>query len=246
MNIVAGVFPEDVRPWEGGILTSVVGSLENLDTHGHGAKLETTCMMPSWCLTFLNWSNGLDFKLQALKYRHMNSFISIVRDRDTGRVYKDPDTGFPRIDYSPSVFDRAHAMEGVLALARIQYIMGASEVHICIAGTPAFIRGEGDVDARFESWLEDVKKRGNKPPAGIFGSAHQMGTCRMSRSKDMGVVDMRGKVWDTEGLYLSDASVFPSASGVNPMITNMAISDWISRELSKELKKEEGPAMARL
>lgn len=175
----------------------------------------------------------------------MNSFISIVRDRDTGRVYKDPDTGFPRIDYSPSAFDRAHAMEGVLALAKIQYIMGASEVHVCIAGTPAFIREEGDEDARFETWLDEVKKRGNKPPAGIFGSAHQMETCRMSREKDMRVVDMRGKVWETEGLYVSDASVFPSASGVNPMITNMAISDWISRELSKDLKMEERLAVAR-
>ena len=62
----------------------------------------------------------------------------------------------------------------------------------------------------------------------------------------MGVVDMRGKVWDTEGLYVSDASVFPSASGVNPMITNMAISDWISRELSKDIMKEKMPPMARL
>ncbi|KAG4417883.1 hypothetical protein IFR04_008937 [Cadophora malorum] len=253
VNIVAAVYPEETRPWEGGILTSVVGSLENLDNHGHGAKLETTVMMPSWCLTFLNWNNGLDWKLQALKYRHMNSFISIVRDRDTGRVYKDPDSGAARIEYSPSAFDRAHAMEGVQALAKIQFIMGASEIHVCISGTPAFIRANPgknetseETTARFETWLEDVKKTGNKPPAGIFASAHQMGTCRMSRRANMGVVDMRGKVWDTEGLYVSDASVFPSASGVNPMITNMAISDWISRELSKDIMKEKMPPMARL
>ncbi|OWP02346.1 hypothetical protein B2J93_3134 [Marssonina coronariae] len=253
VNIVSAVFPEDVRPWEGGILTSVVNSLENLDTHGHGAKLEATCMMPSWCLTFLNWNNGLDWKLQALKYRHMNSFISIVRDRDTGRVYRDPDTGFPRMDYSPSAFDRAHAMEGVIALAKINFIMGASEVHVCIAGTPPFIRANLGKDetseetyARFNIWLEDVRKRGNKPPTGIFASAHQMGTCRMSRKASMGVVDMSGKVWDTEGLYVSDASVFPSASGVNPMITNMAISDWISRQLSADIAKENMPALARL
>ncbi len=209
--------------------------------------------MPSWCLTFLNWNNGLDWKLQALKYRHMNSFISIVRDRDTGRVYKDPDTGFPRIDYCPSAFDRAHAMKGVIALARINFVMGASEVHICISGTPAFIRDDPRKEespeekaARFEQWLKDVEDRGNKPPAGIFASAHQMGTCRMSRRASMGVVDMTGKVWDTDGLYVSDASIFHSASGVNPMITNMAISDWISRHLVKDIAKEKMPAMAKL
>ncbi|KAL2073563.1 hypothetical protein VTL71DRAFT_10889 [Oculimacula yallundae] len=253
VNIVAAVYPEETRPWEGGILTSVVGSLENLDTHGHGAKLEATVMMPSWCLTFLNWENGLDYKLQALKYHHMNSFISIVRDRDTGRVYKDADSGAARIAYTPSAFDRAHAMEGVMALGRIQYTMGASEIHVCIAGTPPFIRENlrktetpAETTARFETWLEDVKKIGNRPPAGIYASAHQMGTCRMSRQANMGVVDMKGKVWDTEGLYVSDASVFPSASGVNPMITNMAISDWISRELSRDILKEKMPPMARL
>jgi choline dehydrogenase-like flavoprotein len=37
-------------------------------------------------------------------------------------------------------------------------------------------------------------------------------------------------------LYVADASVFPSASGVNPMITVMAISDWISRGIVDELR----------
>jgi choline dehydrogenase-like flavoprotein len=58
---------------------------------------------------------------------------------------------------------------------------------------------------------------------------------------------MHGKVFGTEGLYVSDASVFPSASGVNPMITNMAISDWISQQLSDDIKRAERVSrMARL
>jgi choline dehydrogenase-like flavoprotein len=256
VNIVSAHWPEDIRPWEGGILTSVVGTFENQDGHGHGSKLETTCMMPSWCLTFMNWTSGLDFKLQALKYRHMNSFISITRDRDTGRVYPDPETGCPRIQYTPSAFDRAHTMEGVLALARIAFTMGASDIHVAIANTPAFVRAstplapesEAQTSARFEDWLSSVKQAGNQPPAAIFASAHQMGTCRMAKAPHLGVVDPSGKVWGTEGLYVSDASVFPSASGVNPMITNMAISDWISRELSETMHREKraGGNMARL
>lgn len=65
-----------------------------------------------------------------------------------------------------------------------------------------------------------------------------MGTSKMSTRPEDGVVDPKGKVWGTEDLYVSDASVFPSASGVNPMVTNMAISDWISRGIGKELKGE--------
>jgi hypothetical protein len=44
----------------------------------------------------------------------------------------------------------------------------------------------------------------------------------------------------SEDLYVSDASVFPSASGVNSMITNIAISDLIFRNISKELRRANG------
>ena len=62
----------------------------------------------------------------------------------------------------------------------------------------------------------------------------------MSTRAQDGVVDPKGKVWGTENLYVADASVFPSASGVNPMVTNMAISDWISRGISRELRGNGG------
>ena len=59
----------------------------------------------------------------------------------------------------------------------------------------------------------------------------------MSATPKKGVVDPKGRVWEVdEGLYVADASVFPSASGVNPMITNMGISEWIARNLVKDLK----------
>jgi choline dehydrogenase-like flavoprotein len=217
--------------------------------------------MPSWCLTFMNWKSGLDFKLLALKYRRSNAFISITRDRDTGRVYADPASGHPRVQYTPSRFDRAHALTGILALAKILYITGAEEIHACITGVEPFIRNpsadtpagataesssdtkadifdEGVSNARFQAWLKHVESVGNAPPAGIFGTAHQMGTNRMSVRPDAGVVDPTGQVWGTRGLYVADASVFPSASGVNPMITNMAISDWTSRGVAAELTRE--------
>lgn len=47
-----------------------------------------------------------------------------------------------------------------------------------------------------------------------------------------------GRSWELDNLYVSNASVFSSASGVNPMVTNMAISDWISRGIAKDLRLE--------
>jgi hypothetical protein len=42
VGMLSAIYPEEVRPWEGGILTSVCTTFENLDGHGHGCKLETT------------------------------------------------------------------------------------------------------------------------------------------------------------------------------------------------------------
>ncbi|KAK3376963.1 hypothetical protein B0T24DRAFT_620171 [Lasiosphaeria ovina] len=265
-NFVAAVFDEEVKPWEGGSLTSVVGSLENLDGKGHGVKLEAMSMMPSFCMPFLPWASGPEYKLLASKYRHMNVFIAICRDRDTGHVYRDPEAGVPRIAYSPSDFDRAHNLAGMVSLAKILRAQGAREIHPCVPGFPPFIRSStnrahsdtdaGDTDkaatatstahetadddtesdeAAFAAWLRAFEEFGNKPPVTPFASAHQMGSCRMSALERDGVVDPRGRVWGTQGLYVADASVFPSASGVNPMVTVMAVADWIAQGVCEDL-----------
>lgn len=194
----------------------------------------------------------------------MTGYISLVRDRDTGRVYPDPVDGKCRIQYSPSALERKHALEGVLALAKIVYVAGAEEIVTTTAGVPRFVRAtprskttvssssspdaedpeeddQGVNEPAFASWLDLVRKKGLPSPDANFASAHQMGSCRMGVSERTSVVDPRGKVWGVEGLFVADASVFPSASGVNPMVTNMAISDWISRGVARGLREgEEG------
>lgn len=248
--LVGATYPEVTNPWEGPILTTVVDDFQNLDGHGHGAKIEATTMLPAWFFPFFAWTGGLDFKMFCAKFSHMSGHISLTRDRDTGRVYPDPVNGRCRISYTPSAFDKAHCMEGLLACARIAYVNGAREIFVNPAGIRPFVREpepergneagdvEGVNDVNFKAWLAEVKKVGINPPEATVASAHQMGTCRMAVSEAKGVVDPTGKVWGTEGLYVADASVFPSASGVNPMVTNMGLSDWISRGVARGLKTE--------
>ena len=248
--VLLGVFSEEIRPWEGGILTAVVDSLQDMDGHGHGPKLEAVTMIPAFVLPLLPWSSGPEFKETVAKFKDMCGFISLARDRDSGRVYSDKD-GRTRIAYNTSALDRKHVLEGVIALAKIAYVGGAKEIYHSVPGVPVFIRGAagaesasnnasdaGINDPAFQSWLSQVRKRGLPDPDTTFCSAHQMGSCRMGASERSSVVNDRGKVWGTEGLYVADASVFPSASGVNPMVTNMAISDWTSRSLVREMREE--------
>jgi len=48
-----------------------------------------------------------------------------------------------------------------------------------------------------------------------------------------GAVDDSGRVRGPSGVYIADASVFPSPSAVNPQATIMALSDIISRRIGE-------------
>ncbi|KAF2641851.1 long chain fatty alcohol oxidase [Massarina eburnea CBS 473.64] len=239
VSILGAIHPEPTTPWEGAILTSVVSEHENLDGKGHGVKIEATNMIPSSWLIWLKWTSGLDYKMQAARLKYMTGYISMARDRDTGRVYPDPKDGRVRFTYTPSTFDSKHITTGLVALAKMQYITGATEIFTTLPNFPTFKRdpsaapSAGINDPKFQAWLAQLEKFGFPTPGSGFVSAHQMGTCRMSKDNEDGVVDPMGQVWGTKGLYVADASVFPSASGVNPMVTNMAISDWISQGIAK-------------
>ncbi|KAJ2982581.1 hypothetical protein NUW58_g6414 [Xylaria curta] len=253
---VSAAFDKDIKGWEGGIITSACTTFENLDGKGHGVKIETNCMLPYITLNGHPYESGLQWKIDALRTRQMNTFISLARDRDTGRVYPDPDDGRPRVAYTTSPFDRANILTGVVAIAKLCYIQGATEIWPGVPGIPSFKRtrpiptgvdadalaynedgfDQGINDPDFSAWIQLVEKTGLNSPRACFLNAHQMGSCRMSAKPQDGVVDPEGKVWDTQNLFVADASVFPSASGVNPMITNMAIADYISRNISRELK----------
>jgi choline dehydrogenase-like flavoprotein len=103
---------------------------------------------------------------------------------------------------------------------------------------------EEEDETSFNAWLSHLTSPSiavASAEQSFAGSAHQMGTCRMSSSPATGVVDDKGLVWGTKGVYVADASTFPSASGVNPMVTVMGIAEWICRGIEQEeRRKREG------
>jgi hypothetical protein len=63
-----------------------------------------------------------------------------------------------------------------------------------------------------------------------------MGSCRMSCSPLSGAVDANGETWECDDLHILDASIFPTASASNPMVTVLAIAHMLSRRLSLRLR----------
>ena len=55
-------------------------------------------------------------------------------------------------------------------------------------------------------------------------SAHQMSSCRMGDDPSTSVANPWGELHDTPGVHIGDASALPTAAGVNPMISTMALA----------------------
>jgi len=196
--------------------------------------------------------SALQYKLHVARHGYAFTLISMGRDHAEdwnlrrSYVYSDPDDmRIVKMSYTPSPKDRKHLLEGAMAAAQMHFVMGAKTIEICSPSIDMFERPSAratrsaskeeeessDTDA-FESWLADIKAKGVSlldPRTSRVGSAHQMSTCRMSSSPADGVVDPNGKVWGTENVYIADASILPSASGVNPMISNMGLSLHVAK-----------------
>ena len=61
-----------------------------------------------------------------------------------------------------------------------------------------------------------------------FSSTHHVGSCRMATSKDRGVVDSSGEVFEYPGLYVSDGAAIPSSLAVNTSLTILANAERIA------------------
>jgi choline dehydrogenase-like flavoprotein len=253
VSVLAAIWDEEVRPWEGPILTAVVNEFENLSGDGYGAKLEATTMLPSLFLPVFPWRSGAHAKEFCAKMKRATGYISLARDRYGGTVVPDPNNpARAQITYEPAASDRQNVLHGLLRLAELLYVAGAREIHSTLPALEPFIRPSPSASSKttlhpiaapslndppFQSWLAQLEATGGP---GRFASAHQMGSCRMGTSEGDGAVDEAGRVWGCEGLWVADGSVFPSASGVNPMITVMGIARGVGRGIVEEWLRERG------
>ena len=62
-----------------------------------------------------------------------------------------------------------------------------------------------------------------------------MGTARIAADPREGVCATDGSVNGTRGLYVADASLFPTSVGVNPMMTIIAFAKQIARGLAEQV-----------
>jgi choline dehydrogenase-like flavoprotein len=216
-----GIYPEPIESWHGSLQTVLCDHFARLQG-GHGIRLEVMPAHPGLLALAVPWENGQDHKQLMTRVRNVASFIVLTRDTGEGSVTVDAQ-GDPVIAYWPNETDRGHLTRGLQELTRIILAGGGTGV-VQMFQPKLMLEAEdgrpGAVpEARLKAFLAEIERRGIERNRVIVGTAHQMGTCRLGGSERTAVANPDGEVYGVKGLYIGDASAFPSASGVNPMLT---------------------------
>ena len=210
---------EPVRPWTGTVQAHYSDQFADLD-HGYGFKFETAPVHPSLQALAAPWESAAGHHERMSQLPHTALVGILLRDRFGGRVKVDRD-GAPVVHYRLSAYDRAHMRRAIASAAELLERAGAREIWLPLARGVSYQPGARS--AR-EDWLRRVDAAGWGPNQLLLVTFHQMASCRMGASAITSVVDAENKVWGIRNLYVTDASTFPSASGVNPMLTVMAMA----------------------
>jgi choline dehydrogenase-like flavoprotein len=217
-SFALGVFPQVVDPWVGA-------------SQGYGAFSDRVPGMKFealWApspLIGAEWGpSGPEMYELLPDFKHALMIPLVYRATTVyGRVGR-------RFDGMPDTVIKVPHHEMWTVLSEVKRItdamldLGARYVYTGVYGAPEQIRTKAQ--------SEVLLSRSIKPRHVTMTANHTFGSCRMSADPKRRVVDLDGKVDGLDNVWLCDASVFPSPSGVNPQATVMALADLTSRGLA--------------
>ena len=230
VTVVWGVFDEEVRPWEGTLQAVYSEQHRDLD-EGYGLMYETAPVHPSLLVAFGPWRDARQSADMMRALPHTMPVGVLLRDRDGGEVRVGRD-GQPVVRYRLSEFDTGHVRTGIDGGAQILEAAGARRI---FSSHSRLVGYEPGANGGRERFARDADACGYEPGRCTFFSFHIMGTARMGGSPATSACNPDGETWDVRDLVVCDASAFPTASGVNPMVSIEAIAHMNATRLAARL-----------
>jgi choline dehydrogenase-like flavoprotein len=224
-SVVAGRYETPIYGWIGAPQTVLCDEFARVRGN-YGYRFETAPVHPGLISFAQPWFSARDHRTRMQHTAHVSVFIVLTRDRQGGRVTIDRE-GRAVIDYKIGRMERALLQQGIANAAKLHWVAGASDIHTFHSRDHTFRRYTTGRSSDINAFCDAVSKlpvHGNR--CGVF-SAHQMGTARMGIDPARDVCDEHGQIYGMPGLYVADTSLFPASSGVNPMITAMAVAHMI-------------------
>lgn len=220
-------FDDPIHTWRGVPMSRVVKQYSNLDGKGYGFVLEVAPAHPGLMAATLPWVGAVNHKALVSRMSYLANVITIVRDTHGGQV-KLSKSGEPLYHYALHPYDRKHLQRGIIEALKVHQAAGALELY---APHNRVMRYDNRNGGDFVAYLRDVEALGLEPNAFPLFSAHQMSTCRIGGNAQQGAVKPSGETYEVENLFVADASVLPTATGVNPMVTIMATAHYIAQHI---------------
>lgn len=215
---VGASFADPVRGWDG-----VMQSWYVDEWRGRGLFLEATFTPFALGAHWLGGA-GAGYTRRLESYDRIAVIGVHLSERSEGRVRVRG--GALRLSYRLRA-DDAHTLRfGIARAADIHFAAGAQEVYPQVGRVTALRPGQqGPLVAHAKHRPGDLRLEG----------FHPMGTARIGADRSRCVVAPSGESHDVPGLYVADASLFPTSLGVNPMVTVMACARQIAGGLAATL-----------
>ena len=217
-SLVTGIYDEPQDPWNGPAMAGVMNEFAEVNDC-HGYIIECVQHLPGLFTTVVPWLSGAQHKELTRKYRYRADWVFIVKDRGAGTVTIDENGESAHWYPFTDELDRRHFREAAVTSIRMQEAAGAQQIFL--AGQPfaPWQRGED-----LEAFIDKV----NQIPIGPGGtpvfSAHQMCSAKLGSDPGTSAAKPNGELHDTTGVWIADASGMPCCSGVNPMVSVMALA----------------------
>ena len=208
---VGARFDEDVQGWAG-----VMQSWHVDEWRARGLFLEAT-FTP---LPFgAHWLPGVGktFKDRVADIAKLAVVGVHLADTSSGRVRLRG--GDARLGYRLTAEDSERLGFGIARASELLFAAGAREVYPQVAGLSTLRPGD-------QRQLE----AGVKPARLRLEAFHPMGTAAVGSA-----TELDGQLRELPGVYVADGSLLPTALGVNPMITIIAMARRIARGLADQL-----------
>ncbi|KAA8528004.1 hypothetical protein F0562_035127 [Nyssa sinensis] len=231
----SNTWPEpEKKSYEGGIMTAMSTVVGNFESSGYGAVIQTPSLHPGMFSVLMPWVSGIDIKRRMCRFSRTAHIFALARDKGSGELVL-PST----VSYQMNRIDEENLNRGLEKVLRILAAAGAEEIgtHHCKGRTLNVKRVSSH---EFERFVKEESSRTLRDLSTPICSAHQMGSCRMGADSKRSAVNQMGETWEVEGLYVADSSVFPTALGVNPMVTVQAIAYCTAQSVLQVLRRKKG------
>jgi choline dehydrogenase-like flavoprotein len=215
--MLAGVFEEALHSYRGIPQSYYVDEFIDLERDSRSGF----ALMPVTGFPILTAANlpgfGRDHFRFMSQFDHLANLLVLLHDQSSGSVRPGASPSRPEIRYALEEADRQQLARGLRHSAELLLAAGATQVLVPYWMDPLVLELGDDLGV--------IEERGVREGEIPIAATHPQSTCAMGSDPSQSVVNGFGESHDVAGLFVADASVFPTSLGAPPQITTAALAD---------------------